>query len=250
MADFTQIKQQLRNLKLSGMADTLELRLKQAESGQLAHTEVLSLLLDDEHEVRRNRKLERLLTQAKLPANQTLESFDFRCNPSVNAVLIRELGTLRFIDKSENVIFMGPTGVGKTHLARAIAHLVCRKYLSALFLNFNTLLGEITKAELTGKREAFLKPLLKCDLLVIDDFAFKKLSPQAAEYLYMIVDGRYQQKSMLLTSNRTMEDWMGIFPDPVMANAVMDRLAHNAHQIVIQGESFRKLNGLKMRNGK
>jgi DNA replication protein DnaC len=145
---------------------------------------------------------------------------------------------------------MGPTGVGKTHLARALAHLVCRKYMSVLFHNFTSLLGEITKAELTGKRESFLKPLLKCDLLVIDDFAFKKLTPQTAEYLYMIVDGRYQQKSMMLTSNRAMEDWLGIFPDPVMANAVMDRLAHNAHQIVIQGESYRKLNGMKMKNGK
>ena len=245
MPNNEQLTRQLKNLKLSGMAETLDGRLRQAEERQLAHSELLMLLIDDETETRRNRKLLRLITSARLPANQTLESFDFRFNPSINPVTVRELATLRFIEKSENIFFIGPTGVGKTHLARAIAHLTCRKYLSVQFLNFTSLLTDINKADITGRQEVFLKPLIKCDLLVIDDFAFKKMSPAAAEYFYTVVDQRYQQKSTLLTSNRPMNDWMNIFPDPVMANAVLDRLAHNAHQIIITGESYRKKNGLK-----
>jgi len=242
----SQLSQQLRNLKLSGMADTLDGRLRQAEENQLAHSELLSLLIDDETETRRNRKLLRLITSARLPANQTFESFDFRFNPSINPVTLRELGTLRFIEKAENIFFIGPTGVGKTHLARAIAHLACRKYLTVQFLNFNLLLSEINNADIAGRQESFIKPLIRCELLVIDDFAFKKMSAVAAEYFYALVDYRYQQKSTLLTSNRPMDDWMNIFPDPVMANAVLDRLAHNAHQIIIKGESYRKKNGLKI----
>lgn len=250
MSNIAQLKQQLKSLKLSGMTETVELRLDQADQQQLAYSEMLALLIDDELQIRRDRKLMRLITEAKLPANQTLETFDFRCNPSINAVSIRELGTLRFLQKAENLFFIGSTGVGKTHLVRAIAHLACRKYMSVLFYNFNTLLADILKAELTGKRENFLRAVIKCDLLIIDDFAFKKISHSAAEYLYTIVDERYQQKSILLTSNRSIDDWLHIFPDPIMANAILDRLAHNAHQIVITGESYRKVNSMKNRNGK
>ena len=250
MSNHAQLKQQLRSLKLSGMTETIDLRLDQAEQRQLAHSELLSLLIDDELETRRNRKLARLVLQARLPANQTLETFDFRFNPSINAISIRELGTLRFMEKAENIFFIGPTGVGKTHLVRAIAHLVCRKYMSVLFYNFNSLLADIAKSEMTGKRDNLLKAIIKSDLLIIDDFAFKKITPQSAEYIYTIVDERYRQKSTLFTSNRSIEDWLHIFPDQIMANAILDRLAHNAHQIIIKGESYRKVNGVKIKNGK
>lgn len=250
MANFAQLKQQLRVLKLSGMTETIEIRLDQAEEKQLGYTELLSLLIDDELELRRNRKLSRLILQARLPGNQTIETFDFKHNTSIDAIKIRELATLRFIDKAENIFFIGATGVGKTHLARAIAHMACRKYLSVQFFNFNNLLGDILKYDLSGKRDSLLKLLIRCDLLIIDDFGFKKVSPQAAEYIYTIVDQRYQEKSTLITSNRSMSDWSSIFPDPIMANAIMDRLAHNAHHIIIKGDSYRRLNSVKIKNGK
>ena len=248
MSNYAQIKEQLNNLKLAGMIDVLELRIKQADEGQLAYTELLSLLLDDELELRRNRKIDRLLSIAGLKGNQTLESFDFRANTSINAVQIRELATLRFIEKAENIFLLGPTGVGKTHLAKALAHLACRKNLRVSFFSFANLIAELTKSELTGRTNSLLKTLYKTDLLVIDDFAFKKLSPQMAEYLYTVVDERYAQRSIIFTSNRVMDDWIGIFPDPVMANAIMDRIAHNAHQITINGESYRKINTIKKQN--
>jgi DNA replication protein DnaC len=248
MSNYAQIKEQLSNLKLAGIIDTLEQRLKQADEGELAYTELLSLLLDDELELRRNRKIDRLLTSAGLKGNQTLESFDFRANASINAVQIRELATLRFIEKAENVFLVGSTGVGKTHLTKALAHLACRKNLKVSFYSFANLISEITKTELSNKINYLVRTLSKSDLLVIDDFAFKKISPQLAEYLYSIVDDRYQQRSTIFTSNRVIGDWMGIFPDPVMANAIMDRIAHNAHQITIKGESYRKKNTIKKPN--
>ena len=248
MSNYAQIKEQLSNLKLAGIIDTLEQRIKQAEEGQLAYTEVLSLLLDDELELRRNRKIERLLTSAGLKGNQTLENFDFRANASINAVQIRELATLRFIEKAENIIFVGATGVGKSHMSSALAHLACRKNYKVSFYSFANLISELVRMESTNKVNSLLRTLIKADLLVIDDFAFKKISPQLAEYLYSIVDDRYQQRSTIFTSNRVIGDWMGIFPDPVMANAIMDRIAHNAHQITIKGESYRKKNTIKKQN--
>ena len=249
MSNYAQIKEQLSNLKLAGIIETLEQRLKQADQGELAYTELLSLLLDDELELRRNRKIERLLISAGLKGNQTLETFDFRANASINAVQVRELATLRFIEKAENVFLVGSTGVGKTHLAKALAHLACRENLRVSFYSFANLISEITKAELSNKISYLIRTLSKSDLLVIDDFAFKKISPQLAEYLYSVVDDRYQQRSTIFTSNRVIGDWMGIFPDPVMANAIMDRIAHNAHQITIKGESYRKKNTIKKQNG-
>ena len=131
---------------------------------------------------------------------------------------------------------------------RLAAVLACRKNLRVSFFSFANLISELGKAELVGKINTLLRTLSKSDLLVIDDFAFKKLSPQMAEYLYTIVDERYAQRSIIFTSNRAIDDWTGIFPDAVMANAIMDRVAHNAHQITIKGESYRKKNNLKKQN--
>lgn len=248
MSNYAQLKSQLKSLKLSGITETLELRVMEAQSNQLAFTELLSMLLNDEIEKRQNRKLQRLLTRAGLQSNKTLENFDFSFNPSLNASLIRELATCRFIERGENIFLLGPTGTGKTHLAQAIAHKACRQHLIVEFLKFHDLFSSLTKADINNKIEKFLKALLKADLLIIDDFAFKKIDQKSAEYFYALVDARYGHKSIILTSNRAMNDWASIFPDPVMANAIMDRLAHNAHQIIIKGESYRKKFRPKLEN--
>lgn len=243
-----QLKIQLKTLKLAGILDNLDLRLLEAQSNQLAYSEFLSLLLTDELEARDQRKLGRLLTQARMGVQKTLESFDFSFNPSPFAPQIRELATCRFLDRAENIFFLGPTGTGKTHLAKAICHQACRKYYSVRFYNFFQFFSELNMAVLNSQADTWLKQLIKVDLLVIDDFAFKPLDQSAAEALYAIVDARHQVKSIILTSNRDMVDWLDIFPDPVTANAIMDRLAHNAHQIVIEGESYRKKFSPKIQN--
>jgi DNA replication protein DnaC len=236
---------QLRALKLSGILDTLELRLMEAEQSQMSLTELLTMLLSDEIEARRNRKLDRLLKHAHLDAGQTLESFDFSFAAHTPRALIRELATCRFMPRAENVFFLGPTGTGKTHLAQALSHAACRRFLTVEFYKFPGLIEALIKADLTASAERLLKSLSRCDLLVIDEFAMRKLDTRSAEWVYTIVDNRYGSASTILTSNRSLEDWLAIFPDKVMANAVMDRLAHNAHQIVLKGESYRKKKGLK-----
>ena len=240
MSNIAQLKQQLKALKLSGTIDTLEVRLMEAAQNQLSFTELLTMILSDELQTRQNRRLERLLSGARLEANKTLESFDFSFNKSINASQIRELATCRFIEKGENVFFVGPTGTGKSHLAKALGHMACRQYLTVGFYNFHELFLSLTNADMAGRIEKQLKALIKHDLIVIDDFAFRKIDQRGAEYLYAIIDARYGRGSVILTSNRSMTDWGSIFPDPIMANALMDRICHNAHQIIIKGESYRK----------
>ena len=240
MSNIAQLKQQLKALKLSGTLGTIELRLMEATQNQLAFSEMLSMILADELETRRNRHLQRLILNARLESNQTIESFDFTFNKSINANQIRQLATCRFIEKAENVFYIGPTGTGKSHLAKALGHAACRSYLTVGSYNFHELFTLLSQADLSNRLSRTLKTIIKYDLLIIDDFAFKKIDQKSAEYLYAITDARYGKGSIILTSNRSMNDWGNIFPDPIMANALMDRLCHNAHQIIIKGESYRR----------
>lgn len=243
-----QIKTQLKTLKLSACSDNLELRLMEAQQNQLAHSEFLSMLLTDEIENRQMRKVKRLLTQAGMGTEKTLESFDFSFNHSINAVNIRELATCRFIERGEGVFFIGPAGTGKTHLAKALAHQACRKYFTVAYFAFYQLFNELAKAEINNRLDKLLKRLIKIDLLVIDDFGVKKIDRQSAEYFYTIIDARYAAKSIILTSNRAVTDWIAVFPDPLMANAILDRIAHHSHHIIIKGESYRKKLSPKFQN--
>lgn len=244
----SQLKDQLKRLKLSGMLQHIDLRIMESQQNQLSYSEFLSMLITDEIEKRNMAKLARLIKQANMGAEKTLESFDMSFNPSINAAYIRELATCQFIEKGENIFFLGPTGTGKSHLAKAICHMACRKYLSVAFFPFYQFFNDFNKAILNNQQNKFMKKLSKVDLLAIDDFAFKKIDQKAAEFLYAIVDTRYTVKSIILTSNRAMADWAAIFPDPIMANAILDRLAHNAHQITIKGESYRKKFKPKFKN--
>jgi len=240
MSSHAQLQSQLKSLKLSGMSDNLDIRLLEAQQNQLTYAEFLAMLLTDETETRSMRKLQRLIQNSGLGAEKTLETFDFTFNPSINAAHIRELATCRFLERGEGIFFIGPTGTGKTHLAKAICHQACRKHFTVAFYNFHKFFGELNKAVFKEQLSLFMKQMIKVDLLAIDDFGFKKISQQSAEYLYEIVDARYSIKSTIITSNRAINDWPSIFPDPVIANAILDRLAHNAHQFIIKGESYRK----------
>lgn len=234
------IMHQLRALKLPGIRERLEARLLEAESNSLSYNEFLTMLLSDELDLRTTRRIDRLMRKAHLSSEMTLETFDLTFNPSINGKLIRGFASCRFIERGEGIFFIGPTGTGKTHLAKALAHKACRMMFSVAYYSFRDLFSELASADLQNKLPLAIKRLLLVDLLVIDDFGFKAIDQASAERLYAIVDGRFRTKSIILTSNRAMADWPGLFPDPVTANAILDRIAHTSHQIVIKGQSYRK----------
>lgn len=230
----------LKALRLSGLVETLELRLGEAQKQQLGYVDFLTLLIQDELERRSQSKFERQMRKACFPAIKTLEEFDFSFNPSIERRRIYDLATCRFLEKKENLCLCGPVGVGKSHLALALGHEAVRRGFEVRYLTVRHLFGSIEAARADLTRERLLKHYLRNDCLIIDDFGLKRLTENQADDFYEIVYERYLEASLIITSNRTVEEWMGLFPDPMQANSLMDRLCHNAHQLCWEGDSYRK----------
>ena len=235
-----QLMHQLKSLRLGGMSESLELRLKQAEDASLGYMTFLELILEDEISRRAARKMTNRIKQAHFEEEKTLEAFDFGSNPHLPVRSFKDLETCLFIEQKQNVLLCGPVGVGKTHLAQGLGHAACRKGYKVRFIKASHLFRNLAVARMEGNWDAQIRSYGKVDLLIIDDFGLKALTPVQADDIYEVVSERHLKGGMLFTSNRKVEDWLGLFPDPIYGNSILDRFAHNAHQITIEGESYRK----------
>jgi len=230
----------LRQLKLSGMVLTLDTRAAQATERQLSPTEFLALLLDDELERRGQQRLTRRLKLSGCDEHKTLARFDFTAAPGLNRPFIQDLATCAFISRHENLLLTGPTGVGKTHLANAIAIEALKRDLRVLSRGTHRLLTDLHAARATGAYSRFLTKVLNVDLLVLDDFGLQPLPSQATQDLYEIIRDRYERGSLIITSNRAFEEWSEVFGNDLLASAALDRLTHHCHTLVIRGQSYRQ----------
>ncbi len=229
----------LKALRLSGILDTLEVRTQQALAEQWTYGDFLERLLEDEVERRGQKQLALRVRRAALNTGKTLETFDFTFNPGMNRQQIYDLATGNFIRDKRNVLLCGPTGVGKSHLAQALAHEACRRGFDVVFTDAHKLLRHLQAGRADGTYDKRLAPYTRVDLLVIDDFGLKPMQPPAAQDLYDVINERYERGSILLTSNRAPAEWATWFADPLLASAGLDRLSHRAHVLIITGASYR-----------
>lgn len=230
----------LKSLRLSGIAESLEVRLDQAREANLGYLEFLEIILQDEVERRHAHTVQRRLKQAAFQEQKALEEFDFAVLPGINPKEIKDLGTCLFIERKEHVILYGPPGTGKTHLAQALGNRACRNFYSVVFTTAARLFRKLATARIEGSYEETMRTFLKPQLLIIDDLGLTAFTQDQTEALYEIVAERHHTGSIIITSNRPPGDWPGLFPDQVLANSLMDRLAHKAHHLPLKGESYRK----------
>ena len=233
------LAESLRTLKLSGMASTLPERNQEACANQMNFYDFLQLLLQDEVLLREQKSYERRYQRAGFKGKKTIETFDFKFNPSINQAVIRDLATCRFVQEKRPVIITGPCGTGKTHIAQAIAHTAIQKGFDALCTNQSKLSSTMMEARATNTYQKKLKTLTKIPLLIIDDFGLKPLSSIQDDIIHEVVEERYEYTSTIITSNLEPGEWVEAFNNKLLGVATIDRLLHNATLLKLEGKSYR-----------
>ncbi len=219
---------------------SLETRLAEARSHDLDHEEFLELVLGDELYIRQQRAISRRTKAAGFRELKTLEDFDFSFNPKIERRQIYDLAAGHFVERADDVLLVGPPGVGKSHLAQAIGYALIKSGCAVLYRSiFDTVAELRAEDELPMRHKKALKPYLGCDLLIIDDMGIKQLPPKSGELLFEVVMRRYEVRSTLMTSNRPVEEWGKLLGDVPAASAILDRFLHHAKVMPIAGKSYR-----------
>ena len=232
----------LRRFKLSGIYNTLQERLSYAREKSLSHVEFLELLLEDELNNRSDNSYKKRYAKAKLPAHKSIEDFDFSFQPSIDKKAISDALTCNFIREKKNIVFIGNPGAGKTHLSIAIGINALKKGFKVLFTTTGEMLQSLNASKADNSYNQKVSYYLAPDLLILDELGFKKVPNYSADDFFEIISKRYEKGSVIITTNKTFEQWGDIFADSILATAILDRIVHYSIIFKINGSSYRTRN--------
>lgn len=236
---YTKLIQNLEYLKLKQMIVHLDETIDFMTNNQLSFTEILVKLTDYEIDMKEINMVRSMVRVGAFPHQKEIKDFDFDFQPSINKQQILDFSTLRFIELKENIVFLGPSGVGKTHLATSIGIAAAKKRTSTYFIKCNDLIMNLKKAKLENRLDARIKHYAKYKLLIIDEIGYLPIEAEDAKLFFQLIDRRYEKKSTILTTNANFKAWGDIFQDPKIANAILDRVLHHATVVNIIGDSYR-----------
>ena len=239
MNPLPELAPQLKQLRLSGILDSLETRNREAIESKMSYPDFLGLLIFDEVARREQKKFNTRIRRAGFRSQKTLEQFDFDFAKNLNRALIEELATCRYIQEKVAVLIAGPCGTGKSHLAQALGHCAVRAGYDVLFSTQSQLLGSLHAARATNAFERKFQSLVRVNLLIIDDFGLKPLRSPQDEDLHDLIAERYERGATIVTSNLDFTEWGEAFPNRLLGAATLDRLRHNAYRVILDGDSFR-----------
>ena len=245
MTELERLREQLKRLSLNTMASMFEDEANKASKGQMSYTAFLTRLVDEEVVSKTDRSVNARIAKARFPAIKTVESFDFSFQPSLPATRIKELAELGFIEHADNVLFVGPTGTGKTHLSIALGLKACNQRKRVLFTSAMSLLDQMVAATVSHNLGTMLETLGRLDLLIIDELGYMPVDTHRSNLFFQVVSRRYEKGAIILSTNKPFDRWGEMFGDDVIASAILDRLLHHSHIIAINGTSYRIKDKLK-----